>query len=82
MNLGKEPIPILQKGGEIMKEFWSLFRESVILQGCITLAFVVTTCYLWVTGQAVPQELWTANTIVLAFFFGSKYQSVIQSKGK
>ena len=63
----------------------SLLRESVLTQGLITFALVITTCYLWGTGQPVPNELWTANTIVIGFFFGSKAQqkanSIVQSKG-
>lgn len=60
-----------------MRKFWDLVKESVIIQGVITLGFVGTTCYLWATGQPVPQELWTANTIVLGFFFGAKVQQTV-----
>jgi hypothetical protein len=59
-----------------MQRFWDLLRESVIVQGMITCAFVGTTCYLWATGRPVPQELWTANTVVLGFFFGAKTQQI------
>lgn len=65
-----------------MREFWKLFRESVILQGAITLSFTLTTCYLWATGQNVPAELWTVDTIVLAFFFGAKTQQIISAQTK
>jgi len=64
------------KGVSKMQRFWDLLRESVIVQGVITCAFVGTTCYLWATGQAVPQELWTANTVVIGFFFGAKTQQI------
>lgn len=52
----------------------NLLRESVLIQGLITSSLVITTCYLWATGQTVPTELWTADTIVLGFFFGAKVQ--------
>jgi hypothetical protein len=64
------------KGESNMKQFWNLVRESIIAQGFVTTCFVATTCYLWATGQAVPQELWTADTIVLGFFFGAKAQQI------
>lgn len=82
MNLGKEPILFYEEGGKTMKEFWKLLRDSVIIQGVVTVLFCGTTCYLVVTGQAVPGELWGANGVVLGYFFGAKTQSVIQSKLK
>lgn len=57
----------------------SLLRESVLVQGGITLALVLTTCYLWATGQEVPDQLWTADTVVIGFFFGAKTQQVVNS---
>jgi len=65
-----------EKGGIDMQKFWDLLSQSVIVQGFITALFVGTTCYLWATGQPVPQELWTANTVVLGFFFGAKTQQI------
>jgi len=73
-NLGLEPILFYRKGDNEMRKFWDLVKESVIVQGIITLGLVGTTCYLWVTGQPVPDDLWTALSIVLGFFFGSKFQ--------
>jgi len=61
-----------------VRKFWELVKESVIIQGTITLAFVATTCYLWATGQPVPSELWTADSIVIGFFFGSKVQQTMK----
>lgn len=55
-----------------METFVRLLEKSVIVQGLITVALVGTTCYLWGTGQEVPRDLWTANTIVIGFFFGAK----------
>lgn len=69
------------KGVSKMQRFLDLLRESVIVQGFITASFVVTTCYLWATGQPVPQELWTANTVVLGFFFGAKTQQIVSRRG-
>lgn len=57
-----------------MKVFLRLLEKSVVTQGLITVALVVTTCYLWATGQPVPNALYTMDTIVVGFFFGSKAQ--------
>lgn len=61
-----------------MSRFWDLMKESTIVQGLITLGVVGVTCYLWAVGQPVPQELWTADGIILGFFFGAKATQVIR----
>jgi len=61
-----------------MQTFWALLRESVILQGTLTLCFTVTVCYLAVTGQPIPELLTQGTMLILGFFFGSK--SVVQRK--
>lgn len=61
-----------------MERFWDLLKTSVIVQGLITLALVGTCCYLWATQQDVPSELWTALSIVLGFFFGSKATQIVR----
>lgn len=66
----------IRLGGMVMTRFWDLLKDSTLFQGFITLALVGTTCYLWIMGYEVPQELWTADTIVLGFFFGSKAQQM------
>lgn len=67
------------KTGEVLATLVALLRESVLVQGLITAAFVITTCFLWATGREVPDQLWTANTIVIGFFFGAKTQQVVTS---
>jgi len=52
--------------------FWQLLRESVILQGTITLCFVITTCYLAVIGQEIPELIIQGMMLILGFFFGAK----------
>lgn len=61
-----------------MRRFWDLVKDSTIIQGLITLSVIGVTCYLWATGQPVPQDLWTADGIILGFFFGSKVQAAIK----
>ena len=55
-----------------MRKFWDLLKESVIIQGLITLAVIGTICYLVIAGQEVPSELWSWGALILGFFFGSK----------
>ena len=61
-----------------MNKFWSLLKESTLTQAAVTIAVVGTSCWLWATGQPIPQELWTADTFVLGFFFGAKVQQVVE----
>lgn len=60
--------------------FWKLMRESVIIQGLVTLALLGCTCYLWVTGTPVPQELLGFDGLVLGFFFGAKVQQATANR--
>ena len=55
-----------------MGKFWELFESSVIVSGLIALAMVGVACYLWVTGQEVPDPLFVLLGTVVGFFFGSK----------
>lgn len=55
-----------------MTNFWSLLKESVIVQGLITLLLTGVILYMYVTGMSVPQELVSAFMLVLGFYFGSK----------
>lgn len=60
-----------------MKGFWELFKSSVIMQAVITCVLMITICYMYATGQEVPDQLLTFFGIVLGFYFGSKVQSTI-----
>ena len=55
-----------------MSTFWALFRESVIIQGILALAFVGTACYLSIVGQEPPSLITEGMMLILGFFFGSK----------
>lgn len=60
-----------------MDTFWTLLKESVIMQGTITLALLGTCIYMWATGQPVPEELSGMTLLAVGFFFGSKYQNTL-----
>jgi hypothetical protein len=55
-----------------MQTFWSLLKESVIMQGTLTLLVVGVWLYLVVTGQVVPEQLTNVVGLVVGFFFGAK----------
>lgn len=63
-----------------MDKFWEYLERSVLVQASVTLIFVVTTCYLWVTGQPVPDLLVAMISLVMGFWFGSKTQQWINNK--
>lgn len=65
-----------------MAKFWQLFEESLIVQALITLALVLTVCYLFATGQEIPDLLSTALMLVLGFYFGSKVQYKIDQRAE
>jgi Na+/H+ antiporter NhaC len=58
-------------------KFWELLKESVILQAVLALLFACAVCYLYVTGQEVPQELTSLLGIIIGFYFGSKVQGQV-----
>jgi hypothetical protein len=57
-----------------MDRFLELLKESVIVQGLITLCFVGTACYLWAIGRPIPGELLSVLGLVLGYYFGAKSQ--------
>ena len=62
--------------------FWTLLRDSVLIQGIVTLVLVCVICYLTVTGQEIPDLVVNLAGLVIGFWFGSKVeQSVIRSRG-
>jgi len=65
-----------------MPTFWSLLRESTILQGIISLALIGATIYMYVTTGEAPESLVSGMMLVLGFFFGGKVQGAIDRGGK
>lgn len=60
-----------------LNKFLDLLRESIIIQGFITLTMVGVCGYLWASGQPVPDDLQKALWLVLGFFFGGKVQQLV-----
>ena len=55
-----------------MSTFWSLLKESVIVQATLTLGIWAAIIYMVVTKQIVPDVLTNSGYAVLGFYFGSK----------
>jgi len=55
-----------------MDTFWKLFKESVILQGLITIIVVSVYAYLIVEGRQIPDGFNQITGLVIGFFFGGK----------
>ena len=49
-----------------------LLRESVLVQGVMTLCAVGTACYMTVIGRQVPDWLLVVVSSLMAYYFGSK----------
>lgn len=60
--------------------FWTLFKQSTILQAVLTIMIWGSIIYLIVTGQMVPPELKLAGEFTLGFYFGTKVQQAITSR--
>lgn len=58
--------------------FWTLLRESVIMQGLLTLMLAGSLCYMYITGRDVPSDLAQLTFAVVAFWMGSKSQHAVE----
>jgi hypothetical protein len=60
-----------------VETFWTLFKESVIIQAILALLFAATVCCMFLQGREVPGELLAFLGTVIGFYFGSKNQQAI-----
>jgi len=63
-----------------MEKFWELVKESVILQGIVTLLLLSVACYLWAIQAEVPEPLVHLLELIVGFWLGSKVQNVVMRK--
>lgn len=61
-----------------MSELVQLFRESVVIQGVLTLVVVGAAVWLLALGQPVPDQLWGFVGLVLGYYFGSDRVNAIR----
>jgi len=57
---------------EKMNTFWTLLKESVIVQSLVTFGLVTTCCILWGTSSVVPDRLIDLTFAVVGYWFGTK----------
>lgn len=62
--------------GDNMATFLELLKESVIVQGILTLMVVGACVYLWITNQPIPPDLASITLLVVGFYFGAKVQNI------
>ena len=56
----------------VVKGFWELFRESVVVQGLMAIVSIGAIVYLAVTGRTIPDVLVGIVMAIVGFYFGSK----------
>lgn len=57
-----------------MDRFWDLLEKNVLASSIIAAGLVGTSCYMWATGQTVPDTLAGALALVLGYFLGAKVE--------
>ena len=60
-----------------MHEFWDLFRESIILQGLLTVGIWAAIIVIIVQGREPPDVLVNVGYTIIGFWFGTKVQTAI-----
>jgi len=60
-----------------MKEFWLLFRESIILQGILTVGIWAGILVIILQGHEPPDVLVNVGYTIIGFWFGTKVQTAI-----
>jgi len=61
-----------------MTKHISAFLDNTILQAVLTIMVWGGIIYLYVTGQAVPDALLSAGSIVLGFYFHQSARAAIR----
>lgn len=61
-----------------MDKFYGLLKESVIMQGVLAVMFGGIVCYMYGTGQEVPDGLLALLGAIIGFYFGGK--GVVQAQ--
>ena len=64
-----------------MQTFWTLLKESVIVQSLVTLALILTIIVLVLTNRPVPDVMVNLTTLVIGYWFGTKVQHAANMAG-
>lgn len=62
----------------IKDSFYSLLRESVLVQATVTLILIGVMAYMYIDGREVPSDFINITMLVVGFWFGSKSQASIE----
>jgi len=62
-----------------VSEFWVLFRESVILQGILTIGIWTAIIVLIMRGMDPPEPLVNVGYTIIGFWFGTKVQNAVNT---
>lgn len=62
-----------------MKQFWQLMKESVIVQGVLTVMVVGVWLNMLMNGVTIPASLELIVGTVVGFYFGGKAQLAINA---
>ena len=65
-----------------MDNFWSLLRESTILQAMLTIGLWGTIIYMAVCGLEIPEILTAGGYSILGFWFGTKSAEAVMRAAK
>jgi len=65
-----------------MVNFWTLLRESVIVQGILTLGLWGTIIYMAICGIEIPEILAAGGYSILGFWFGTKSAEAVMRATK
>lgn len=60
-----------------MPTFWVLFRESIILQGILTVGIWTGIMVIILRGEVPPDALVNVGYTIIGFWFGTKVQTAI-----
>ena len=58
--------------------FYSLLRESVLVQATVTLILIGVMGYMYIAGRPVPNDFVNIAMLVVGFWFGSKSQAAVE----
>lgn len=64
-----------------IRKFLNAVTTGEVLQALLALMLWGTVCYLYITGQAVPDTLLSAGGVVLGFYFHGVAQSTLLKTG-
>ena len=65
-----------------MERFWELLERSILIQGLVTLAFVVVACIRFAKGETLDEPLKAILMLILGFWFGTYSHKQLERLGE